>query len=62
MQGNEPKCYMLTSLEADTIGFCNVFLSLRQGEEVYVQIIGRSNNGHVGSLNMFSGHLINIDI
>ena len=63
MQGDKPKCYMQSAEDPDTLGFCTVMLSLSQGEEVYVQIIGgKGNNDHVGVSNTFSGHLVNINI
>ena len=63
MQGNTLKGGMLTAYDADSLGVCTVMLSLIEGEEVYVQIIGgHGNNNHNDIFNMFSGHLVTIHI
>ena len=63
MQRNTMKGAMLSAYDADTLGVCNVMLSLIEGEEVYVQIVGRhGNNDHNDIFNMFTGHLVNIHI
>ena len=63
MQGNTLKGGMLTVYDADSLRVCNVMLSLVEGEEVNVQIIGgRGNNNHNDLFNIFTGHLVTINI